>query len=127
MIKILKVKIFTHCHIKNFLIWIWTMILIIIESYKYELSYISNEIQIPTNNFLTRNCTCVLGLDSTFGGLEAMITALCDEYPRLLGRHRELFVAVLLTGIYFCSLPTCTYVSDQSLIIKRNMYFTFYS
>lgn len=52
-----------------------------------------------------------LGLDSTFGGLEAMITALCDEYPRLLGRHREIFVAVVLVLVYVCSLPTCTYVS----------------
>ncbi|XP_034256054.1 sodium-dependent serotonin transporter isoform X2 [Thrips palmi] len=50
-----------------------------------------------------------LGLDSTFGGLEAMITALCDEYPRLLGRHREIFVAVVLVLVYLCSLPTCTY------------------
>lgn len=53
------------------------------------------------------------GLDSTFGGLEAMITALCDEYPRLLGRNRELFVLVLLAGVYVCSLPTCTYVSNR--------------
>ncbi|KAL1140832.1 hypothetical protein AAG570_000760 [Ranatra chinensis] len=50
-----------------------------------------------------------LGLDSTFGGLEAMITALCDEYPRLLGRNREVFVAVLLVFIYICALPTTTY------------------
>ncbi|CAH0390409.1 unnamed protein product [Bemisia tabaci] len=50
-----------------------------------------------------------LGLDSTFGGLEAMITALCDEYPRLLGRHREIFVALLLCAVYVCALPTCTY------------------
>ncbi|XP_054271934.1 sodium-dependent serotonin transporter isoform X2 [Macrosteles quadrilineatus] len=50
-----------------------------------------------------------LGLDSTFGGLEAMITALCDEYPRMLGRNREVFVAVLLTGVYICALPTTTY------------------
>ncbi|XP_069694925.1 sodium-dependent serotonin transporter [Periplaneta americana] len=49
-----------------------------------------------------------LGLDSTFGGLEAMITALCDEYPRELGRHREIFVAVLLVLIYICALPTTT-------------------
>lgn len=40
-----------------------------------------------------------------------MITALCDEYPRLLGRHREIFVAVVLVFVYVCSLPTCTYVS----------------
>lgn len=52
-----------------------------------------------------------LGLDSTFGGLEAMITALCDEYPKVLGKHREIFVAVLLLGIYICALPTTTYVS----------------
>lgn len=52
-----------------------------------------------------------LGLDSTFGGLEAMITALCDEYPRTLGKHREVFVAFLLIGIYICALPTTTYVS----------------
>ncbi|XP_065202234.1 sodium-dependent serotonin transporter-like [Planococcus citri] len=50
-----------------------------------------------------------LGLDSTFGGLEAMVTALCDEYPRLLRRHREIFVAVLLLGVYICALPTTTY------------------
>jgi Sodium:neurotransmitter symporter family len=58
------------------------------------------------------------GLDSTFGGLEAMITALCDEYPRFLGLHREKFVAGLLVLIYICSLPTCTYVS-RSFILKK--------
>lgn len=40
-----------------------------------------------------------------------MVTALCDEYPRLLRRHREIFVAVLLLGVYICALPTTTYVS----------------
>ncbi|XP_058457561.1 sodium-dependent serotonin transporter [Malaya genurostris] len=50
-----------------------------------------------------------LGLDSTFGGLEAMITALCDEYPRAIGRRRELFVLILLALIYICALPTMTY------------------
>ncbi|XP_065083015.1 sodium-dependent serotonin transporter [Ochlerotatus camptorhynchus] len=50
-----------------------------------------------------------LGLDSTFGGLEAMITALCDEYPRTIGRRRELFVLILLVLIYICALPTMTY------------------
>lgn len=54
-----------------------------------------------------------LGLDSTFGGLEAMITALCDEYPRSIGRRRELFVLLLLAGIFLCALPTMTYVSSS--------------
>lgn len=47
---------------------------------------------------------------STFGGLEAMITGLCDEFPKTLGKHREMFVLALLGGIYLCALPTCTYV-----------------
>ncbi|CAI6364685.1 unnamed protein product [Macrosiphum euphorbiae] len=50
-----------------------------------------------------------LGLDSTFGGLEAIITGLCDEYPNVLKRHRELFVAGLVAVIYILSLPTTTY------------------
>ena len=56
-----------------------------------------------------------LGLDSTFGGLEAVITALCDEYPRVLRRHREVFVAGLVTFLFICSLPTCTYVSQDTI------------
>ncbi|XP_070495246.1 sodium-dependent serotonin transporter [Chironomus tepperi] len=50
-----------------------------------------------------------LGLDSTFGGLEAMITALCDEFPETIGKRRKLFVLVLLAFIYICALPTMTY------------------
>lgn len=69
-----------------------------------------------------------LGLDSTvstsllecctnwllaikFGGLEAMITGLCDNYPQLLRRNRKVFVAVLIAFIYLCALPTTTHVS----------------
>lgn len=52
-----------------------------------------------------------LGLDSTFGGLEAMITALCDEFPNFIGKRREVFVLILLAFIYICALPTMTYVS----------------
>ena len=59
-----------------------------------------------------------LGLDSTFGGLEAMITGLCDEYPKVLGRHREMFVGLLLVFIYCCSLPTATYVRYQFFFIR---------
>jgi len=40
-----------------------------------------------------------LGLDSSFGGSEAIITALSDEYP-VIGRHREIFVGCLFS-VYF--------------------------
>lgn len=62
-----------------------------------------------------------LGLDSTFGGLEAMITALCDEYPKVLARHREIFVGFLLMGIYICALPTTTY-GGMYLVNLLNVY-----
>ncbi|RWS26665.1 sodium-dependent serotonin transporter-like protein [Leptotrombidium deliense] len=54
-----------------------------------------------------------LGLDSTFGGLEAIITGLCDEYPNVLRKNREIFVAVLILMIYLCALPTTTFVSAR--------------
>ncbi|KAG9509797.1 Sodium-dependent serotonin transporter, partial [Fragariocoptes setiger] len=50
-----------------------------------------------------------LGIDSTFGGLEAVITGLCDEYPNVLRRHREIFIGCLIFFIYVCSLPTTTH------------------
>ncbi|KAI8507505.1 Sodium-dependent serotonin transporter [Branchiostoma belcheri] len=49
-----------------------------------------------------------LGVDSTFGGLETVITSLSDEYPRVLRRHRELFVLVLMCVCYTGALVTTT-------------------
>ncbi|KAM8797635.1 sodium-dependent serotonin transporter-like [Eudromia elegans] len=50
-----------------------------------------------------------LGLDSTFGGLEAVITAVLDEYPRVLAPRRELLVLGLITLCFLGSLSTLTY------------------
>ncbi|CAG9759494.1 unnamed protein product [Ceutorhynchus assimilis] len=48
-----------------------------------------------------------LGLDSSFGGSEAIITALSDEFPKI-GRNREIFVACLFS-LYFCvGLASCS-------------------
>lgn len=47
-----------------------------------------------------------LGLDSSFGGSEAIITALSDEFP-LIGRHREIFVACLFTLYFLVGLASC--------------------
>ncbi|KAI6076226.1 Sodium-dependent serotonin transporter-like protein [Aix galericulata] len=51
----------------------------------------------------------MLGLDSTFGGLEAVITAVMDEYPQVLAKRRELFVLGLITVCFLGSLSTLTY------------------
>ncbi|GJQ83365.1 putative sodium:neurotransmitter symporter [Trypoxylus dichotomus] len=48
-----------------------------------------------------------LGLDSSFGGSEAIITALSDEFPRI-GRHRELFVAALFSLYFLVGLASCS-------------------
>ena len=49
-----------------------------------------------------------------------MITGLCDEFPKTLGKHREMFVLALLGGIYLCALPTCTYVK-YNIIIRSHL------
>ncbi|XP_036616642.1 sodium-dependent serotonin transporter-like [Trichosurus vulpecula] len=49
-----------------------------------------------------------LGLDSTFGGLEAVITALIDEYPQTLTQRRELLVLGLVAVCFLGSLATLT-------------------
>ncbi|EJD75432.1 sodium-dependent serotonin transporter [Loa loa] len=50
-----------------------------------------------------------LGIDSTFSGIEALITGFCDEYPDVLARKREIFVGIVIVAYYFGSLPTVTY------------------
>jgi solute carrier family 6 (neurotransmitter transporter, serotonin) member 4 len=48
-----------------------------------------------------------LGLDSTYGGLESVITAILDEYPRLR-KHRELCVLAFVCYCFLGALPTTT-------------------
>ncbi|XP_064649571.1 sodium-dependent serotonin transporter-like isoform X2 [Lineus longissimus] len=50
-----------------------------------------------------------LGLDSTFGGLEAMITGICDEWPNAIGKRREIFVGVICVYCFLGGLCTTTY------------------
>ncbi|NP_001191502.1 serotonin transporter [Aplysia californica] len=50
----------------------------------------------------------MLGLDTTFGGLEAIITGILDEWT-FLRRHRELFVAGLMLWCFLGGLVTTTY------------------
>jgi solute carrier family 6 (neurotransmitter transporter, dopamine) member 3 len=48
-----------------------------------------------------------LGLDSSFGGSEAIITALSDEFPKIK-RNREVFVASLFSLYFVVGLLSCT-------------------
>ncbi|XP_036380340.1 sodium-dependent serotonin transporter-like [Megalops cyprinoides] len=51
----------------------------------------------------------MLGLDSTFAGLEAVITAVLDEYPQVLVMRREWFVLGLVCVCYLGALSTLAY------------------
>lgn len=51
----------------------------------------------------------MLGLDSTFAGLEGVITAMLDEFPRLLAKRREWFVLGLVCVCYLGAISTLTY------------------
>ncbi|XP_072557373.1 solute carrier family 6 member 4a [Paramormyrops kingsleyae] len=51
----------------------------------------------------------MLGLDSTFAGLEGVITALLDEFPQVLAKRREWAVLGLVCICYLGALSTLTY------------------
>ncbi|XP_059525238.1 sodium-dependent serotonin transporter isoform X2 [Myotis daubentonii] len=50
-----------------------------------------------------------LGLDSTFAGLEGVITALLDEFPHIWSKRRELLVLGVVVTCFFGSLFTLTF------------------
>nr|KAF6322880.1 solute carrier family 6 member 4 [Pipistrellus kuhlii] len=50
-----------------------------------------------------------LGLDSTFAGLEAVVTGVLDEFPHIWSKRRELFVLGVIITCFFGSLATLTF------------------
>ncbi|XP_027624524.1 sodium-dependent serotonin transporter, partial [Tupaia chinensis] len=50
-----------------------------------------------------------LGLDSTFAGLEGVITAVLDEFPHIWAKRREWFVLFVVITCFFGSLFTLTF------------------
>ncbi|XP_077167415.1 sodium-dependent serotonin transporter isoform X2 [Paroedura picta] len=50
-----------------------------------------------------------LGLDSTFAGLEGVITAVLDEFPHIWGKRRELFVLCFIVVCFMGALSTLTF------------------
>ncbi|KAI3382564.1 hypothetical protein SNEBB_003714 [Seison nebaliae] len=61
-----------------------------------------------------------LGVDSTFGGFESVLTGLCDQ-SAFLAKRRELFVLGVMMFAYCVSLSTCTYGGNY-LIHMLNEY-----
>ncbi|NP_001161527.1 dopamine transporter-like protein [Saccoglossus kowalevskii] len=49
-----------------------------------------------------------LGLDSSFGGSEAILTGVSDEFPKSIKPHREIFVGCLFAFYFVIGLTMCT-------------------
>ncbi|XP_041349165.1 uncharacterized protein LOC121368494 [Gigantopelta aegis] len=49
-----------------------------------------------------------LGLGSSFGAFESVLTALCDQFPKL-SANRPIVLAIVLTSCFLISLPSVTY------------------
>ena len=53
----------------------------------------------------------VLGIDSEFCNVEALVTGIVDNWPDQLLKHRRKFTIALCLGLFCLGLPLCTHVS----------------
>ena len=58
----------------------------------------------------------VLGIDSEFCNVEALITGLVDNYPETLLKHRRLFTVGMCFVMFCLGVPMCTNVSPNEYL-----------
>ena len=58
-----------------------------------------------------------LGLDTQFAMMEAVVTGLVDEYPRVLKRRKELFIAFICFCCFLLGIPIVTRVRTLSFFV----------
>ena len=62
----------------------------------------------------------MLGVDSEFCNVEALVTGLVDNWPQYLLKHRRLFTVGLCFFMFLCGVPMCTEVTFILCLIKCN-------
>ena len=60
-------------------------------------------------------CQKVLGVDSEFCNVEALVTGLVDNWPQYLLKHRRLFTVGLCFFMFVCGIPMCAEVKSWYL------------
>ena len=66
----------------------------------------------------------VLGIDSEFCNVEALVTGIVDNWPDQLLKHRRLFTIVLCTILCCLGMPLVTNVScSQKYFLSKNSSF----
>ena len=60
----------------------------------------------------------VLGVDSEFCNVEALVTGIVDNWPETLMKHRRIFTIVLCLFMFLAGIPMCTEVNDLRLDLR---------
>ena len=65
----------------------------------------------------------VLGIDSEFCNVEALITGIVDNYPQTLLKHRRKFTVGMCFLMFIAGIPMCTNVSTKTYILFLIIFF----
>ncbi|CAL1277687.1 unnamed protein product [Larinioides sclopetarius] len=66
-----------------------------------------------------------VGLDTVFGEIESTVSALVDEYPKLLRKRKTLFTAMVCGALFLLGLPCVTQVNFSFVLFSREIIYKY--